>query len=469
MSEFTPYLVVVWLVVMLGVFPSFTTHRAILVVVLGGTLFLPELRQEVALGPFHFSKYHAINYAALLGALLYDSERLFSGAPRWTDLPMVVWCLCPLPSVLTNAPPPDGSSAIRDALSQTWSQTVSFGIPYLLGRVYFSDSAAVRDLALGIVFAAAVYAPLCLYEARMSPQLHANIYGYSQHSFAQTIRFGGYRPMVFLPHGLAVGMFMVSAALIATWMWWTGTLRPVIEEGEETGLQSYIPLLLVPIAILLKSTGALVLGFGGGLVLWLASATGARWWLLLLAVTPPVYAAVRTTGAWSGEALVESVAANLDSDRAESLDFRLTNENLLVNKALDRPTFGWGGWGRNRVFDEKSGKDLTVTDGLWIIVLGDRGLVGLVALGAVLLLPIARFALLFPPSTWSTRSLAPTAACAVVLTLWSIDSLMNAMVLPVYLLLAGSLMGFALDASEEPDEASRAGELVPAEPDDGRN
>ncbi|QJW92703.1 O-antigen ligase domain-containing protein [Frigoriglobus tundricola] len=452
MADFTPILVVIWVVVMLGVFPSFTPHRGILFIVLGGTLFLPQLRAEIALGPLHFNKFHAISYAALFSALMYDSERVLSWRPQWFDTAALIWCLCPLPSVMTNDPPPDGSSSLRDAFAQTWGQIASYGIPYLLGRVYFTERAKLRDLALGVVLAAAVYAPLCLYEARMSPQLHARVFGYAQHDFAQTIRFGGYRPMVFLPHGLAVAMFMTSGTLIACWMWWSGGLRsPVGEGGEVNKRLEVLPFLLGPTTVMLKSTGALGLGLVGGAVLVLGRLTGLRVWLVALALLPPVYVAVRATGTWSGESLVTAVGENIEEDRARSLEFRFINEDLLVAKALERPLFGWGGWGRNRVYDEETGGDSSTTDGLWIIVLGDRGLVGLIALGGVLLIPVVRFAYLFPAATWSTRSVAPVAACAVVVALWTIDCLPNGMVLPIYVMMAGAISGADPAEFAEPD------------------
>ena len=37
--------------------------------------------------------------------------------------------------------------------------------------------------------------------------------------------------------------------------------------------------------------------------------------------------------------------------------------------ALDRPVFGWGGWGRSRLHDDQ-GRDVSVTDGLCIISAG---------------------------------------------------------------------------------------------------
>ena len=67
--------------------------------------------------------------------------------------------------------------------------------------------------------------PLCLYEIRMSPQLHYLVYGFYPSFFGMSVRFGGYRPTVFLQHGLAVGMWMTSASLVGVWLWYSRASR----------------------------------------------------------------------------------------------------------------------------------------------------------------------------------------------------------------------------------------------------
>jgi hypothetical protein len=450
MANFTPYLTLAWILVVLCLFPVFKQHRAVLVAVLLGLLFLPEVGSQgggergvapLALGPLHFTKDLAVNYALLFAVLAYDWRRVASFRPRWIDVPLAVWCLCPLASALTNDPPPDGSWAVRDGLSQSWQLTMTWGVPYLLGRLYFTDVRALRDLALGAVIAAAVYAPLCLLEVRLSPQLHSLVYGFSQHSFVQTIRYDGYRPMVFFKHGLTLSLWMTAALVLGGWIWWAGQRKAPADRGSRPGVWlGWSLLLLLPTVVLLKSTGALALGLLGTAALCLSRVWPSRVWLVLLVVAAPLYVAVRTSAGWSGEGVVEAVSENLGADRAQSLDFRLRNEDRLIGRALERPVFGWGGWGRARVFDER-GRDTTVTDGLWIIALGDRGFVGLAAVGAVLLLPAVRFVVLFKPESWSRGDVAPLAACAVVLVLWGLDSLMNAGFNHFYLILAGSLAG----------------------------
>lgn len=439
MSDLTPYIVVAWVVAMVGVFPFFShPRRAVLFIVISGMLFLPEkVPNQVALGPLHFTKYHAISYAAMFGVMFFNPGRLFAIRVTAFDLPAIVWCLCPLPSVLTNAPPPDGSSMLYDALSQTWGQIISYGIPYLLGRMYFTDLQSFRELGLAIITGALVYVPFCLFEMRMSPQLHNMIYGYNQHSFNQTVRFGGYRPMVFMPHGLSLAMFMMSANVFAWLMWRSGEF--LRSKSPLNNLLRYSPWVLGVTFLLLKSTGALALGLVGAVALTTARLTKSRWPLLLLVMVPIAYVAARSNGLWSGESLVQLVAENIEKDRATSLDFRLKNENMLLKKAFERPWLGWGGWGRNRLFDEASGQDLTTTDGLWIIALGDRGFVGLFALGSLLLLPVVRFAFLFSPP--KSLQWASVTAGTFVLALWVIDCLPNAMPLPIYFIIAGGLTG----------------------------
>jgi len=328
-----------------------------------------------------------------------------------------------------------------DALSQTWAQTVNYGIPYLLGRMYFTSHDSFRELGLGLITGALVYVPLCLYEIRMSPQLHNMIYGYSQHSFGQTIRFGGYRPMVFMSHGLTLAMFMVTATVFACLMWRGG------EFHRSKSAQIFLsrgfrltPAVFGVTVVLLKSTGALALGFGAGIIFLLGRMTNSRWPLLMLVIVPILYVTVRTNGVWTGDSLIQFVGANIEKGRAQSLEFRFMNENMLVKKALERPWFGWGGWGRNRIFDAQTGKDITVTDGLWIIAMGDRGLIGLLALGGMVLLPVTRFAFRVPPAKY-LQSAAATAG-VFVLALATIDSLPNVgLASPLYILIAGGLTG----------------------------
>ena len=172
-----------------------------------------------------------------------------------------------------------------------------------------------------------------------------------------------------------------------------------------------------------------------------------RWALLILAAIAPAYCVARTTGLWSGAQLVDMAASNVDVERAESLNFRLVQENELISKALERPAFGWGGWGRNRVTN-KVGRDQSVTDGMWVIFLGTSGIVGLTAFGAMVLLPIVRYSQTVSSTLMAKPQSMGSTGCAVVLCLWCVDSLFNAALLPPYLVMAAGLTGITMPRLE---------------------
>jgi hypothetical protein len=443
-TAFASYVIVAWVVLAVVAFPSFPPRRAVLFILLSGTLFLPVLEVGmVELGPVKFSKTNAVCYALLLACLLFDAKRLFAVTPSWADLPVLVWCVIPAVSVLLNDPPPDGSPALRDAVSQSLVQTTRYLIPYLIGRVYFSDPDGMRALAAGIVAAALVYVPFCLFEVRMSPQLHVIVYGYMPHDFDQQVRFGGYRPMVFLGHGGMVALFMGMALILAAW---TRNTDPAAG-----GWHNWAVWVLGPSLLLCKSVGPTVLACVGLVLPTLARSVALRVALLGLVAIPPAYCLVRSTGYWDGTNLVELVEDSINEERAQSLQFRFEQENELIARALERPAFGWGGWGRNLVRDENN-KGVSVTDGLWILIMGTNGIVGLMVYGAMTLLPVARYAWLLPPAAGASCPYAASSGCAVVIGLWCVDSLLNATALPLFIVMVGGLtrVRFA-------DETSRKG------------
>ena len=125
-------------------------------------------------------------------------------------------------------------------------------------------------------------------------------------------------------------------------------------------------------------------------------------------------------------------------ERADSLDYRLENEDLLIAKALQRPILGWAGWGRNRVYDE-TGKDMTITDGYWIILFGTCGYTGLFSMTLAMALPAALFIKRFPVGQWNRPELAAVTVFGVILNLFLLDCLVNAFPNLFYVMLAGGL------------------------------
>jgi hypothetical protein len=428
-----------WIPFVLCLFTVLRPRHAVIAAYVGGWLFLPVFGIDVK-GLPPFTKVSATAYGVLFGALLFDLDRVQRFRFKWFDLPMAVWCIAPLFSSLSNRIGGSTNNAIYDGLSASLSEIVMWGIAYFLGRIYFSDWEGVRELAIGVFVGGLLYVPLCLIEMRMSPQLHHWVYGYFQHSFGQQKRWGGYRPMVFMQHGIACAMWMTTTSVVGVWLWMSGALKKLF----------HVPMyLLVPplvmTAILCKSAGALIL-----LVVGLGTFCWIQWFknalpLLVLILFIPAYVGLRASALWSGENLVEAATVLFSEDRARSLQVRLDAENLLTQKALEQPAFGWGRWNRNRVYDEK-GKDLAVTDGTWVIVLGQTGFTGLGAITTAILLPALLYWRRCPTYWWMHPMAAAGAAFSVLLPLHMVDNLWNAMLNPIFVLIIGGLMALGAGA-----------------------
>jgi hypothetical protein len=236
----------------------------------------------------------------------------------------------------------------------------------------------------------------------------------------------------------------VAATLLGFSLWWTGATKELLGSNWPT-LSRWLPVLLVLLAIttiLDRSAGALVLGVGAIVVLVVGRWPRTIVPMFCLLLVCPLYLSGRLSSEWSPNSLLPVIERTLGEERAESLAFRLANEEVLMEKAFEAPTFGWAGWGRNLTLD-KNGFPLTVPDSLWIIALGERGYPGLVALWLAMLLPVARYLFVQPVSTWTGARCSGATVCAVVVVLYMIDNMMNSMHNHVFIMMAGGLATLA--------------------------
>jgi hypothetical protein len=442
MSPLVPLVMFGWIPAVIALFVRKPPQQAVLIAFMGAWLLLPQAEYEIS-GIPDYTKMSATCVGILAACLIFDGQRLRSIRFELYDLPMVLWCLCPLPSSLSNG------IGLYDGLAQSLDQTFAWGLPYLIGRLYFRDPLSLRTLAYAIVIGGLLYVPLCLIEIRISPQLHRIVYGFHQHQFAQSIRGDGFRPTVFMQHGLMVGMWMAMSSLLAVWLWASQGLRRLAVPG--LGNISFVgPLLLLLVTtVLCKSYGALALLTLGIACLVASQTLKTRALMATLLLVPALYCVTRSTGTFDGREFV-SVAASVDLERAESLAFRLSNEDMLLKKALQRPLLGWGGWRRARVYDWQ-GEDISTADGYWIIVLGDRGIFGLSMFLCALLIPALRALAHAPTRRWKEAGIGASVALAMVLILYAADSLLNAMKNPVFVMIAGALNSTATNLGWQPD------------------
>jgi hypothetical protein len=196
------------------------------------------------------------------------------------------------------------------------------------------------------------------------------------------------------------------------------------------------------VLLLCKSGAAIVYGSALiPLVRWArpSAQTKVAVLLVLLALLYPV---MRITNIFPTD-LLFNVSSSINQDRAYSLKFRFEQEDQLLQHAYERLPFGWGRFGRNRIHLENwegLAGDASVTDGRWIITLGQFGLIGFIAefglLGASVL-----FAARSLRAAESFRHAILLAGLALLVTANIVELLPNSTLLPWTWLLVGTLLG----------------------------
>ena len=322
---------------------------------------------------------------------------------------------------------------VYDGLSILARQTIEL-VPFLIGYNAFKTESSLREVLKALVMAALAYSILILWEVRMSPQLHTQVYGFFPHIFSQQIRDGGFRPVVFLGHGLVVSIFIAMAVVAAVGLW-----RNYIRVFNLPGIV-YTAFLLV-ILIISKSVGAVILAVVIGLVIYLLKYRSLITILSICGLIIVAYPALRGAGLIPVHTIAE-VTKEFSSDRAASFQARVENEEIMLDKSAKKPLFGWGTWGRGRIYQiDWSGKydvDVSVSDGIWIIIVSTFGWAGYIATFGILAYPTSR--------AFRRRKLFAKFPHYVVLlgvlVVNLLDLLPNSSLTPITWLIAGALAGF---------------------------
>ena len=415
-----------WLPLVLVFFRDLKGHRALAAVYVTAWLFLPSTAIRFR-GLPDFDKSSATSIGVILAILLFEPRRLMSFRPHWLDALMVLFCVSPIPSSITN------ELGLWDGCSNSLTNVVIWGLPYFFGRLYFDSFERVRTLSRAIFIGGLVYIPFCLVEMRMSPQFYNWVYGLRPRTTLHSRRYGGWRPTVFLDTGLELGMWMTAATLIGFALWYSGALKR-LWSLRITGLLAA----LFVTTVLCKSTGSLLLLIGGIGMLVVLRLTRSPWLVLCLVMVPITYISFRSSGANDGSAVVRTVENVFGSARAESLAFRFYNEDMLVTRAWEAPWFGWGGWGRERVLDE-FGEDQSIVDGMWIVTFGKFGILSLILFYLTFMAAPTAACFRFARPSWRYQDVAPVLAISLLLLLYMVDCLLNAMDNALYPLSLGAV------------------------------
>ena len=442
-------MLILWPMITILLFATLRAHQALVWSVLGAYLLLPVRTSfEFPLIP-SLDKSSISNLAILACCIIFVREKWLTALKEPVVVVLVaIFILSPFGTAFFNAESlvyvdrfiPAMSA--YDAGAQAALNAITL-IPFVIGYALINSDERRRQFLFIFLMCAMAYSMLMLIELRLSPQLHRLTYGFFPHSFGQQMRAGGFRPVVFLGHGLLVAIFcaMTIAAAVAIWRSSTGQRR------RNAGfMATYLWLLL----LLCKSLGATLIGsLFVPLIAWLRPRS-LTIICALISVLILAYPTARALGIIPTNAMLEAADA-FSADRGGSLGFRLINEEQLLQRASHKPGFGWGSWGRNRIYSEEDGRDLSVTDGTWIIVFGTWGWVGYLSMFGLLCLGSIR--LLWQKRALKAISISSATLCAL-LAINLIDSVPNSSIVPLTWLIAGAV--FAIGKAGLPVTTSRS-------------
>lgn len=427
-----------WPVVTMILFILLPAHRALIWSVLGAYLVLPVGTSfEIPVVP-SLDKTVISNLSILLCCFLFVREKWLGAlkdpavvalAATFVLSPFFTAFFNPEPLIYADRFIP--GMTMYDALAQAAVNAITL-IPFVAAYGLINNDERRWQVIIILVTAALAYSVLMLIEVRLSPQLHRMVYGFFPHSFGQQMRAGGFRPVVFLGHGLLVAIFCAMAVTVAIARWRNARGRLRRRAGV---LALYLGALLA----LCKSAGAILLAMIFVPIVAFMRAKRIAMVSTTACIMMMMYPAIRSAGLVPTAAITE-LTGSLSSDRQGSLGVRLDNEEKLLQRSVEKPIFGWGSWGRNRVYSEMDGRDLSVTDGTWIITLSSWGWVGYLSTFGLLGIGSAR--IILRRRNWENITLVSSTLCAV-LALNLLDSIPNSSIRPITWLVAGTILAAA--------------------------
>lgn len=458
-------MLLVWPIIALVLFKRLPGERALIWSILGAYMLLPPVASFDLPAAPDMDKYTISNICALVLTVFVLKERPgFLPAGLLGKLLVALFVISPFATALTN---PDSipieagdvpALRLYDGLAAVSYQAIAL-IPFFLGRHLLSKPGGAKTLVHVLVTAGLIYSIPMLIEVRLSPQINVWVYGFFAHDFGQTMRGGGFRPMVFMPHGLWVAFFALMAAMSAL-----GVFRMSSPAERPKALMTWLYLMIV--LVFCRSVGPMV--YAAALIPAILF-VGRRGQVLIaafFAIVVMAYPLLREANLIPLEAILE-MAHSYDPARHQSLAFRIHNEEILLDRAAERPWFGWGGYGRNLILDPINGSIVTIPDGKWIILLGTYGLMGYLAEFGLLVLPLlllGREALLQKTVRFSPY----LTVIALIYAANLVDLLPNATLIPFSWLMAGTILGhaeaLAANRQQEKGKGGRAGQPIRQKP-----
>jgi hypothetical protein len=357
---------------------------------------------------------------ALVGALWVDRQNLVRWRPGWADVPIAMWCAWPLlqwPLVENPEPQPWIASLY---LCAAW------GVPWLLGRVYFCGKDGSRQLMAWMVAGMTVIVPIALVEGAFGPKFYQWFYGPHPFRFDGVQRYVGFRPLGFFEDGNQYGIWVAATALAAVWLCKTSI--------DWRGRFLAAAILSLVIALLSQSLGAIVLLCAGLALSLTINRSLMRWSFVLFLLMIVSGGVVYLSGKVPLRALAEktvvgrAMVETMRSSGRGSFIWRIARDQSALPLISAHPLVGTARWDWWRKNNERPW-------GLAFLILGQFGLIGLMlAFGATLTPALRALA-----TTRPAGSMDPATPLAVIVLMAGADALLNSFLFYPVILFAGAL------------------------------
>lgn len=405
-----------WLVLPVGVYPSGASALDFPYWLVGAALPSDMLIAKAWIAPA----------SAMLGVIWKDRQRL-SGL-RWSalDMPILLWCVWPLLQWTVRP------EVLPDAVLSSVYLSGSWGLTWLLGRLYFGNQEAQGALLHGLAWAGLVCLPIALWEGISGPDLYAWLY--HPHPFVSdgAERYLGWRPLVFFENGNQYGLWVSLCALASIWVW-----RCRVADKQSTWWAGG-SIAVVAMAVFAQSVGALLLlGMGVVVLLLMARMRLQKFFAGVLGVAVvcgAVYLSgvVPVTHLGKETAVGRKVVEAFKASGRGSFTWRISQDQKAI--ALIKPVavIGHGQWDWWRSLGTRPW-------GLVLLLVGQFGLMGLACAFGALLAP-AMVTLWRAPIARCWRPAGAPIVLAIMTVLMALDAMLNSFIFFPALMAAGALV-----------------------------
>lgn len=390
MALFIEVALIGWFPLTMGLFLLLRPHIAAAISLSYGVAFLPSLREiDLPVIP-DLNQYTVPVIGCIVMVALRSPRRLMAARPG-TGADLLVIGLM-IGSFLTNVTNMDPQifgptilpgMSLTDTVNDSLETLFRFGLPFLLGRALVRNEQEATDVLLVLATLTLLYLPFIFVEFWIGPFWHPFVYGSHPaiETFWHSVRMGGYRPNVFMNHGLTLSGFMCYMSIVSAGLYRLKVKPHRIPNG--------------PYAVLVTA-----------FTMWCKSR--AVWLYILVAVPATIYLKPRLNmlaitilaAAVIGYPFLRSVdvlpireineiAAEYGGQMATvSFMQRIETEDDIMRRTAERYWFGWGGYSRFFIYDPVTGRTRSVMDGYWVVAFGEGGIFRFLQLYGFLLFPI---------------------------------------------------------------------------------